>query len=88
VRNTDAVAADRIEGFCARTAETGAIEKGEMIARCRRKEGAAWMRLYLYHEFPSIDPGVVEKCTSTSVQTGFEMEEDCIRVELSAKRGA
>jgi hypothetical protein len=85
VRANNAAAADRIEAYCAGANEKTTSERGNTLARCRRDEMAAWMRLDLYNEFPSLSPTMRQKCASATPTHSFVAEESCIRDETNQK---
>lgn len=80
---SDAGAADRIVAYCAEANKKTISERSSTLARCRRDEMAAWMRLDLYNEFPSLSPDIRQKCASTPPIASFVAEESCIRDEIN-----
>ena len=79
VRASDTGAAARIEGLCGNSTTKQTSGRDETVARCRRNEMAAWMRLHLYNEFPSLSPTILQKCTSPPWAASYVTEEECER---------
>jgi hypothetical protein len=79
VRASDTGAAARIEGLCGNSTTKQTSGRDETVARCRRNEMAAWMRLHLYNEFPSLSPAILQKCMSPPWTASYVTEEECER---------
>lgn len=86
VRAVDTSAAGRIETYCKGNNANATSRRDAPLARCRRDELAAWMRLYLYNEFPALSPEVRRTCKSPPVPESFVAEESCARTEASPDR--
>lgn len=81
VRMTDPAAAARIDTYCAGATAQATSRQDEILARCWREESAAWRRLFLQNEFPSLTPAIRETCTSPPFPESFVAEEVCARYE-------
>lgn len=81
VRARDAAAAARIETYCAGATAQATSRQEEILARCRGDEAAAWRRLVLENEFPSLSAAIRDTCTSPPFPQGFVAEEVCARYE-------
>jgi hypothetical protein len=86
VRAVDTSAAARIEAYCVANYGNDTSRHAAALARCRRRELAAWMRLYLYNEFPALSPDVRSSCRSPPVPESFAAEESCARTAASPDR--
>ena len=84
VRTTDAAAATRIETYCVGATAQATSRQAEILARCRHDEAAAWTRLVLQNEFPSITSAIRETCTSPPFPQSFVAEETCVRYETNS----
>lgn len=77
-------AAARIESYCAGATAQATSRETEILARCRGDEVAAWRRLVLQNEFPSLTPAIRETCTSPPFPQSFVAEEVCARYETNS----
>jgi tRNA_anti-like len=80
VRAADPQAADHIASYCAQT--TVSNNRDTFIADCRRSEAAAWTRLVLQNEFPTLDEATRRKCSEPPVPDTYVAKESCARYVL------
>jgi hypothetical protein len=73
VRAQDPQAAERIAKYCAGVTDESA---------CRRNEKAAWTRLVLQNEFPTLDEATRRKCNEPPFPLSYVANEVCARYEL------
>jgi hypothetical protein len=54
------------------------------VADCRRNEIAAWTRLVLQNEFPTLNDATRQKCSEPPFPDTYVAKESCARYELHA----
>lgn len=80
VRATDPQAADHIASLCAQTSAT--TNRDAFIADCRHNETAAWTRLVVQNEFPTLDDTTRRKCSEPPFPDTYVAKESCARYLL------
>lgn len=80
VRAVDPVAADHIASYCAQIARSA---NGDTFAAdCRHNEAAAWTRLVLQNEFPTLDDATRKRCKEPPFPDTYVAKETCARYVL------
>ena len=80
IRAMDPQAANHIAAYCSK-AVAGA-NQGALAADCRRAEIAAWTRLVLQNEFPTLSDETRQKCSEPPFPDTYVAKESCARYEL------
>jgi hypothetical protein len=81
VRTKDPEAADRIVSYCSKVT-SAATNPTTVVARCRRDEMAAWTRLIVQNEFPTLDDTSRRKCNEPPFPDSFVARESCAKYQL------
>jgi hypothetical protein len=81
VRTKDPQAADRIASYCSKLT-SGAANPVTIAARCRQDEIAAWTRLTVQNEFPTLDETTRRKCSEPPFPDSFVARESCAKYQL------
>jgi hypothetical protein len=82
VRVLDPQAADHIATYCSKT--IASTNREAYVADCRRNEIAAWTRLVLQNEFPTLNDATRRKCSEPPFPDTYVAKESCARYELHA----
>ena len=82
IRAMDPQAANHIAAYCSR-AVAGTYQE-TLAADCRRNEIAAWTRLVLQNEFPTLNDEIRQKCSEPPFPDTYVAKESCARYELHA----
>lgn len=77
MRARDPQAGERIAKYCAGAPDESA---------CRSNEKAAWTRLVLQNEFPTLDEATRRKCNEPPFPLSYVANEVCARYELHLDR--
>ncbi len=80
IRAMDPQAANHIAAYCSK-AVAGANQEA-LAADCRRAEIAAWTRLVLQNEFPTLNDEIRQKCSEAPFPDTYVAKESCARYEL------
>lgn len=80
IRAMDPQAANHIAAYCSQVA--GAPNRETVVADCRRAEIAAWTRLVLQNEFPTLNEETRQKCSEPPFPDTYVAKESCARYEL------
>jgi hypothetical protein len=83
IRAVDPQAANHIAGYCSK-AITSPTNRDALMADCRRNEAAAWTRLVLQNEFPTLDETTRQKCSEPPFPDTYVAKERCAKYELHA----
>jgi hypothetical protein len=81
VRTKDPEAADRIASYCSKLTSSAA-NPTTIAARCRQDEMAAWTRLTVQNEFPTLDDTTRRKCSEPPFPDSFVARESCAKYQL------
>jgi hypothetical protein len=81
VRTKDPEAADRIASYCSKLTSSAANPM-TIAARCRQEEMAAWTRLIVQNEFPTLDETARHKCSEPPFPDSFVARESCAKYQL------
>jgi hypothetical protein len=81
VRTKDPQAADRIASYCSKLTSSAA-NPTTIAARCRQDEMAAWTRLTVQNEFPTLDETTRRKCSEPPFPDSFVARESCAKYQL------
>jgi hypothetical protein len=81
VRTKDPEAADRIASYCGKLTSSAANPM-TIAARCRQDEMAAWTRLTVQNEFPTLDESTRHKCSEPPFPDSFVARESCAKYQL------
>jgi hypothetical protein len=81
VRAKDPDAAERITVYCTKVA-AGAADSLASERACHRNEVAAWTRLVVDQEFPSLDAATLAICSEPPFPDSYEGREACARYKL------
>lgn len=81
VRAADPNAADHIAAYCSKTAALTS-NRDAFIIDCRRSEAAAWTRLILKNEFPTLDDATRRKCSQPPFPDTYVAKEACAQYAL------
>ena len=84
VEASDPAAADHIASYCD-TATASARDHANVAAGCRRDEVAAWRRLVVNNEFPSLDDDMRRKCSEAPFPDSYVAKESCAKYQLRSK---
>ncbi|HEX4152323.1 MAG TPA: hypothetical protein VHY75_08980 [Steroidobacteraceae bacterium] len=84
VKSSDPAAAEHIASYC-NGATASAKDQSSVAAGCRHEEVAAWQRLVVNNEFPSLDDATRRKCKEPPFPDSYVAEESCARYQLHAK---
>lgn len=82
IRAMDPQAANHIAAYCSKAVAAPNQEAG--VADCRRNEIAAWTRLVLQNEFPTLDEATRQKCSEPPFPDTYVAKESCARYEMHA----
>jgi hypothetical protein len=82
IRALDPQAANHIAAYCSQ-AMASSNQEG-LVADCRRTEIAAWTRLVLQNEFPTLNEATRQKCSEPPFPDTYVAKESCARYELHA----
>jgi hypothetical protein len=82
IRAMDPQAANHIAAYCSK-AGAGANQEA-LVTECRRNEIAAWTRLVLQNEFPTLNEATRQKCSEPPFPDTYVAKESCARYELHA----
>jgi hypothetical protein len=77
IRVMDPQAANHIAAYCSQAAVAPNHETD-----CRRAEIAAWTRLVLQNEFPTLNEEIRQKCSEPPFPDTYAAKESCARYEL------
>jgi len=83
IRAMDPPAANHIVGYCSKAISSPA-NRDVLMAECRRNEAAAWTRLVLQNEFPTLSEAARQKCSEPPFPDTYVAKEKCARYELHA----
>jgi hypothetical protein len=83
IRAVDPQAANHIARYCSKAIESP-TNRDALVADCRRNEAAAWTRLVLQNEFPTLDEATRQKCSEPPFPDTYVAKETCARYELHA----
>jgi hypothetical protein len=81
VKATDPGAAEHIASYCD-TATASAANQPTVAAGCRHEEVAAWTRLVLQNEFPTMDDVTRRKCSQPPFPDSYVAKESCAKYQL------
>jgi hypothetical protein len=81
VRTKDPEAANRIASYCSKLTSSAA-DPTTIGARCRQDEMAAWTRLTVQNEFPTLDETARRKCSEPPFPDSFVARESCAKYQL------
>jgi hypothetical protein len=81
VRTKDPEAAERIASYCSKLTSSAA-NPVTIAARCRQDEMAAWTRLTVQNEFPTLDETTRHKCSEPPFPDSFVARESCAKYQL------
>ena len=81
VRAKDPGAADHIASYCNNATATAANHDA-IAAGCRRDEVAAWNRMVVQNEFPSLDDASRQKCSQAPFPDSYVAKEVCAKYQL------
>jgi hypothetical protein len=81
VKARDAAAAERITVYCAKMSAT-AVDPAASEMACHRNEVAAWTRLVVDQEFPTLDAATLATCSQPPFPDSYEGLEACTRYQL------
>jgi hypothetical protein len=82
IRAMDPQAANHIAAYCSKVVASSQQEA--LVADCRRNEIAAWTRLVLQNEFPTLNDATRQKCSEPPFPDTYVAKESCARYELHA----
>jgi hypothetical protein len=85
VKATDPSAADRIAAYCNK-ATASASDQAAVAAGCRHEEVAAWTRLMVNNEFPTLDEVTRRKCSESPFPDSYVAKESCAKYVLHVSR--
>jgi hypothetical protein len=85
VKAADPSAADRIAAYCNK-ATASASDQAAVAAGCRHEEVAAWTRLVLNNEFPTLDEVTRRKCSESPFPDSYVAKESCAKYVLHIGR--
>jgi hypothetical protein len=85
VKATDPSAADRIAAYCNK-ATASASDQAAVAAGCRHEEVAAWTRLMVNNEFPTLDEVTRRKCSESPFPDSYVAKESCAKYVLRINR--
>jgi hypothetical protein len=85
VKAADPSAADRIAAYCNK-ATASASDQAAVAAGCRHEEVAAWTRLVLNNEFPTLDEVARRKCSESPFPDSYVAKESCAKYVLHIDR--
>jgi putative nucleic acid binding protein len=81
IRTKDPEAANRIASYCSKLTSSAA-DPTTVGARCRQDEMAAWTRLTVQNEFPTLDETARRKCSEPPFPDSFVARESCAKYQL------
>lgn len=81
VKARDPGAADHISSYC-NSATATAANHDAVAAGCRRDEVAAWNRMVVQNEFPSLDDASRQKCSQAPFPDSYVAKEVCAKYQL------
>jgi hypothetical protein len=81
VKAKDPGAADHIASYCDNATATAANHDA-VAAGCRRDEVAAWNRMVVQNEFPSLDDASRQKCSQAPFPDSYVAKEVCAKYQL------
>lgn len=81
VKAKDPGAADHIASYC-NNATAAAANHDVVAAGCRRDEVAAWNRMVVQNEFPSLDDASRQKCSQAPFPDSYVAKEVCAKYQL------
>jgi hypothetical protein len=81
VQAKDPGAADHIASFC-NNATASAANRDAVAAGCRHDEVAAWNRLVVQNEFPTLDEASRQKCSQAPFPDSYVAKEVCAKYQL------
>jgi hypothetical protein len=81
VKAKDPGAADHIASYC-NNATAAAANHDAVAAGCRRDEVAAWNRMVVQNEFPSLDDASRQKCSQAPFPDSYVAKEVCAKYQL------
>jgi tRNA_anti-like len=84
VKASDPAAADHIASYC-HSATAAAQDPTSVAASCRQEEEAAWKRLVVNNEFPTLDEATRRKCNEAPFPDSYVAKESCAKYQLQAK---
>ena len=85
IKAADPSAADRIAAYCNR-ATASASDQAAVAAECRHEEIAAWTRLVVNNEFPTLDETTRRKCNESPFPDSYVAKESCAKYVLNINR--
>jgi len=85
VRAADPSAADRIAAYCNKVTAS-ASDQAAVAAGCRHEEVAAWTRLVLNNEYPTLDEVTRRKCSESPFPDSYVAKESCAKYVLHVNR--
>jgi tRNA_anti-like len=85
VKAADPGAADHIAAYCNRVTAS-ASDQAAVAAGCRHEEIAAWTRLVLNNEFPTLDETTRRKCSESPFPDSYVAKESCAKYVLNVNR--
>lgn len=81
VKARDPGAADHIASYC-NNATASATNRDAVAAGCRHDEVAAWNRLVVQNEFPTLDEASRQKCSQAPFPDSYVAKEVCAKYQL------
>jgi hypothetical protein len=84
IRANDAQSADHIAAYCTQ-ATASAADQVAATSACHRAETAAWKRLVLDNEFPTLDDAMRQKCKEPPFPDSYVALEACAKYLLNNK---
>jgi hypothetical protein len=85
VKAADPSAADRIAAYCNKVTAS-ASDQAAVAAGCRHEEVAAWTRLVLNNEYPTLDEATRRKCSESPFPDSYVAKESCAKYVLHVNR--
>lgn len=85
IKAADPGVADRIAAYCNR-ATASASDQAAVAAECRHEEIAAWTRLVVNNEFPTLDETTRRKCNESPFPDSYVAKESCAKYVLNINR--
>jgi len=85
VKAADPSAADRIAAYCNKVTAS-ASDQAAVAAGCRHEEVAAWTRLVLNNEYPTLDEVTRRKCSESPFPDSYVAKESCAKYVLHVNR--
>jgi len=85
VKATDPRAADRIAAYCNKVTAS-ASDQAAVAAGCRHEEVAAWTRLVVNNEYPTLDEVTRRKCSESPFPDSYVAKESCAKYVLHINR--